>query len=113
MSKLAPSVSGLRITDTTKDSLHLEAAVDFTNPTPYSANVPFLDIHLLVNDTIMGQVTAEGISVKPGNNTNVPIRAVWKPSRMSGPRGTAVGRTLLSQYISGMLVLRCIPKHSA
>ena len=82
--------------------------MNFTNPTPYSANVPFADVHLLVNETVIGHVTAEGISVGPGNNTNVPIRAVWEPERQSGDKGVAVGRELLSQYISGAVVGRCL-----
>lgn len=94
--------------ETTRESLGLEASVNFTNPTPYSANVPFMDVHLLVNDTIMGHVVVEGVAVKPENNTRVPVRAIWEPGKLSGEKGALVGRTLLSQYLSGIVPLHLV-----
>ncbi|KAI9723472.1 MAG: hypothetical protein M1828_004202 [Chrysothrix sp. TS-e1954] len=96
-----PKVGGLKIVDTESNSLSLTANVNFSNPTPYSATVPYADINILVNDTILGHATAKDISVKSGNNTNIPITAVWHPSKVAGYNGTLVGRELLSQYISG------------
>jgi len=39
----------------------------------------------------------------PGNNTNLLVHVVWDPFTNSGEDGKAVGKELLSQYISGRL----------
>lgn len=75
--------------------------MNFINPTEYSATVPYMDIHLLVNDTILGHATARNIRVVPGKNTGIPIQGIWQPSVLGGNHGVAIGRELLSQYISG------------
>lgn len=94
-------MGNLRILDTTDSSLTLEADVNFTNPTAYSASVPFVDINILTNNTILAHATAENLHVGPGNNTNLKIKATWNPSKDSGAKGLLVGRELLSQYLSG------------
>ena len=97
---LGIQVGNLRILDTTADTLSLYALVNFTNPTNYSAHVPYVDIHILNNGTKLGHAFAKDVDVVPGNNTNVIIQAVWEPLA-SGDQGKAQGRELLSQYISG------------
>lgn len=72
--------------------------MNFTNPSKYSAHVPYANIKLLNNGTELGYAYVEDIDVVPGNNTNVPIKAVWDPL---GKKGAAQGREVLSQYISG------------
>jgi hypothetical protein len=79
--------------------------MNFTNPTEYSANVPYVNINILNNKTILGYAVAKDISVKPGRNQNVLIKALWDPSTLGGRNGTIIGRELLSQYISGI----CLP----
>ncbi|KAK3074805.1 hypothetical protein LTR53_002471 [Teratosphaeriaceae sp. CCFEE 6253] len=96
-----PKVFGLQILDTAPTSLTLGARVNMTNPTPYSANVPYLDIHILVNDSIVGHATAENIKVGPGENTNLDVQAVWDPYTLGGEAARKVGVEFLSQYISG------------
>ena len=80
----------------------IQAEVAFTNPTPYSAIIPYIDINILVNDTIMGHATARNFKVGPGNNSDIVVQAVWDPLASGGADGVAIGRELLSQYISGM-----------
>jgi hypothetical protein len=75
--------------------------VNFTNPTNYSASVPFADFLILYNETAVAHITAHDISVAPGNNTYLPIDFSWCPLELSGPDGVDAGRTLLSSYISG------------
>jgi hypothetical protein len=94
-------VGDLEIIDTGKTSLELQAKVNFTNPTPYTAQVPFFNIHILNNGSIVGQATAKDVVVVKGNNTNLVINAIWDPIKFGGPRGAVIGRDLLSQYISG------------
>ncbi|KAF2117706.1 hypothetical protein BDV96DRAFT_489826 [Lophiotrema nucula] len=101
MSALYPKLYNLSITDTSPTSITLEALVNITNPTNYSATVPYFNINILVNGSILAQATAKDVYVKPGNNSNIVVSAVWDPSTNSGENGTAVGKEFLSQYISG------------
>ncbi|KAL2073187.1 hypothetical protein VTL71DRAFT_10511 [Oculimacula yallundae] len=96
-----PQVGELKVLSTSRTSLNLEARVNFTNPTEYSAQIPYFNIHILNNGSIIGDATANNIVVTPGNNTNVLVQATWDPTKFGGKKGAAIGRELLSQYISG------------
>lgn len=98
---LGLQVGDLEITDSSKTSLSLQAKVNFTNPTPYTAQVPYLNIHILNNGSIIGQATAKDVNVVKGNNTNLLVNAIWDPHTFGGEEGAIIGRDLLSQYISG------------
>lgn len=100
-SSFNPRVDDIRILSTTDRSIKLEATMNFTNPTPYSATLPFADVTILVNGTELGHATVESVAVKQGFNAQVPITAVWNPWDASGRDGGEIGRELLSQYISG------------
>lgn len=102
MTSFSPKVGELEILDTTKTTLTIGAKVNVTNPTEYAATVPYIDINISVNDTIVGHATARDVSVVPGPNHNLAIVAIWSPFSQSGKEGTHVGRQLLSQYISGL-----------
>ncbi|KAL8931799.1 MAG: hypothetical protein Q9216_007067 [Gyalolechia sp. 2 TL-2023] len=103
MTAFSPQVGSLEILETSKTSLTIGAKVNVTNPTEYAATVPYIDINILVNDTILGHATARNVSISPGPNHNLPIVAVWDPSTQSGKKGIHTGSELLSQYISGPL----------
>ncbi|KAF2809599.1 uncharacterized protein BDZ99DRAFT_388718 [Mytilinidion resinicola] len=109
---LSPKIGNLKILDTGATSLTLQAEVNFTNPTNYSATVPYFNINILVNDTILGSATATNVLVVPGNNTNVTITAVYDPFGNSGEKGKTVGRELLSQYISGYNTTLTLKTHN-
>jgi len=84
-----------------KTSLNLVARVNFTNPTDYSAQVPYINIHILNNGSIIGDATIRNASIVPGNNTNILVEATWDPATLGGKNASKIGRELLSQYISG------------
>ena len=94
-------VGSFKIVDTTKRSLTLEAMANFTNPTEYSASIPFMDIKLFGNGTEVGHAIMRNVTVVPGRNDNVVARVLWDPWTPSGKEGRALGRELLSRYISG------------
>ena len=79
----------------------MDVLVNITNPTNYSATVPYIDINILNNGTLLGHATAQNVSVIPGRNENIAVKALWDPVTPSGKHGLDVGRELLSQYISG------------
>ena len=102
LESFAPKVGSLRIVSTTKESLLIEARVNMTNPTNYSASVPYVSVNLLSNGTLLGSAIAEDMKVVPGRNENMLVRARWEPLSVSGRKGLEAGKELLSQYISGM-----------
>jgi hypothetical protein len=101
LSNLNPHVTDIKIIDTSKTSLSLQIKMNFTNPTEYTAQIPYINIHLLNNGSIIGQGTVIDLNVTKGNNTNVTVNAVWDPFTLGGKKAEAIGRELLSQYISG------------
>lgn len=101
MKSFAPRVDDLRIIETTKDTLLIEATVNVTNPTNYSITVPYVSIHLLSNDTVLGYMIAENMHIVPGQNNGTIGLAKWDPVGLSGEKGLKVGNELLSLFISG------------
>ena len=99
----SPQIGSLRILDTTRSKLSLEAKINITNPTEYSAKVPYVNFKLLSNGTEIGRAAARNVSVEPGPNHNLVVEALWDPLTPSGEQGVAQGKELLSQYISGAL----------
>ena len=100
----APKIGSLQLLDTTPSTVLLSVLVNITNPTNYSATVPFADIQILVNGTLVGNASTEAIEVGPGFNENIPVTAKWDPSHLGGEKGATVGRDFISQYISGKLI---------
>ena len=103
---LSPEIGSLRILDTTPSTLSFEAKINITNPTEYSAVVPYVNIKLLSNDSEIGHATARNVTVVPGKNHDILVEALWDPK---SPRGRAQGSELLSQYISGRFLSPLIP----
>jgi len=97
---ITPKASNIQVIDTTPESVSLSASVNITNPTPYSAHIPFISIHIYSNDTLLGEATAKNLDLTTGNNTGLAVTALWHPS-LSGNKGVVQGRNLISQYLSG------------
>lgn len=92
---LSPEIGALNILSTSPTSLTFAAKINLTNPTEYSAVVPYIDVHLLANDTIIGNATATNVELEPGFNRDLSVSALWNP------QDREVGNELLSKYISG------------
>ncbi|KXJ96897.1 hypothetical protein Micbo1qcDRAFT_3940 [Microdochium bolleyi] len=99
-SEISPKLGTMRVLDSTRDSITLEATLSANNPTPYTAQIPYINIHLLHNDTVLGEATVRHLNLVKGSNRDVVVTATWKPSE-DGPHGRDVGRNLISQYLSG------------
>ncbi|CAN9375639.1 unnamed protein product [Alternaria alternata] len=100
-SKINVQVGNLSITDTSPTSLTITALVNFTNPSKYSATVPYFNINILANGSHIGSATVKDMEVSPGNNTNKLASVLWDPYTYGGEKGKKIGAELLSQYISG------------
>lgn len=99
--KFMPKINDLHIVNTTATSMTLAALVNLTNPTEYSASVPYIDIHIIKNGSLLGHATARDMEIKPGKNDNLLVHAIYAPFDMGGKTAKAIGKELLSQYISG------------
>ncbi|KAI8630722.1 hypothetical protein F5Y19DRAFT_473839 [Xylariaceae sp. FL1651] len=95
-----PKIGSLRVLDTSLDSITLQALVNITNPTPYSAHVPFVNVHVVNNGSILGDATVENVDIGTGLNSNIIVTAKWNPT-IGGSPGQQIGRNLISQYLSG------------
>ncbi|OAA71185.1 hypothetical protein ISF_01736 [Cordyceps fumosorosea ARSEF 2679] len=100
-SQFKPRVGDIWVRNTTSTAVRLECVVDFTNPTPYKATVPYLNLHVVAGDDILADVTVQDLLVGKGNVTNVTVSASWNPTGLGGERSRDAGRKLISDYLSG------------
>ncbi|KAL2015740.1 hypothetical protein VTK56DRAFT_4887 [Thermocarpiscus australiensis] len=105
-----PRVGNIEVTGTTSTAISFKATVNITNPTPYSAHIPFVSIHIQSNGTTVGEARAENLDIKSGNNTDLAVSATWNPL-MGGRKGIQRGRDLLSAYLSGYNTTVTIKTH--
>jgi hypothetical protein len=98
---LHPQITDLNIVNTTKTSLTIAAGANITNPTSYTATIPYIDIHIIKNGSLLGHATARNLSVTTGLNAGLKVEAIYAPLDNGGPEAKAIGRELISQYISG------------
>ncbi|KAI1158676.1 hypothetical protein F5B18DRAFT_639955 [Nemania serpens] len=105
-----PQIGSLKIVDSSLDSITLQALVNVTNPTPYTAYVPFVNVHLIANGSILGDGTIQSADIRAGNNTNLLVTATWNPAK-GGSHSRGTGRDLISQYISGFNTTITVKPH--
>lgn len=110
LGSISPRVGKVRILDTTSTSMHLEAVVNLTNPTSYTAYVPYVNVHVAKNGSVVGSVTAKHLNITRGDLADVLVTATWNPLE-AGDTAGRVGRELLSQYLSGYNVTMDIRTH--
>lgn len=98
---LSPQVGEIRVMNTSETGVSLQASVNMTNPTPYTAQIPYLSIHILHNGLVLGEGVVKNVDLQLGNNTNIMVHATWDPVSFGGDKAHQIGRKLLSQYVSG------------
>lgn len=98
-----PQVENLELGATTESSLLVNTMVNFTNPTQYSASVPFVDLLLVYNSSKVAHLTARDVTIVPGTNTGVNVDLQWSPLDLGGPSAVLAGQDLLSRFVSGKL----------
>lgn len=86
-----PKISDLKVVDTSRNTLTLQANANISNPTDYSAHVPHVNVSIVVNETLVGYAWSSA-DVVPGSN-DITVRASWDTS--------AVGKEWISQFLSG------------
>ncbi|KAF5648109.1 uncharacterized protein FTJAE_1459 [Fusarium tjaetaba] len=101
LGKLKPQVGEIEVMETTETGIQMRALVNLTNPTPYAAVVPYLSVHILHDGELLGEAISRNVTFDLGKNTNLPVLATWDPLRFGGEKAQAIGRKLLSDYVSG------------
>ncbi|KAE8353904.1 hypothetical protein BDV28DRAFT_132167 [Aspergillus coremiiformis] len=99
--RLSPRIESIELGPTTESSLAMKARVNVTNPSAYSASVPFVDLTLMYNQTKVAHVTARDLMIVPGVNSGIYADFQWNPLALGGPAGVTAGQDMLSQYVSG------------
>lgn len=102
ISDLKPKIESVSIKETTQSSVNVLAKMNFTNPTNYSAYIPYIEMKLSHNGTDVAHILAREMSITPGENSGVEVEGLWDPSKASGDKGITAGRALLSRFISGL-----------
>ncbi|KIY00958.1 uncharacterized protein Z520_03624 [Fonsecaea multimorphosa CBS 102226] len=98
-----PEIKGMEVVDSSETSLTLQARVNVTNPTDYSATIPYCNVSIWANDTRVGYAWAYSQHVVPGSN-DLTANASWEVGK--------IGREWLSQYISGYNTSLTIKSHA-
>ncbi|KAK5997046.1 hypothetical protein PT974_02397 [Cladobotryum mycophilum] len=98
---LDPHVGDIVIVETSENSVKMRASINLTNPTPYTASIPYANVHVMVKGHLIGEVTAKDLDLKLGENTNMVVYATWDPVTWGGEESHKVATQLLSNYLSG------------
>ena len=96
-----PRIESLDLADTTESTALVKTTINFTNPSPYAATVPFVDLALFYNGTVVGRVVGKNVSIVPGVNRGIYAELMWSPLDSGGLEGVVAGRQMISSYVSG------------
>lgn len=98
--------------NTSDTGASIQARVNFTNPTAYTATIPYFNAHIFTNGSLIGEAIAENIVLQLGNNTNNFITANWDPVSLGGEKARKASQRLLSEYLSGKNTTLELKTHS-
>ncbi|PHH76373.1 hypothetical protein CDD82_4030 [Ophiocordyceps australis] len=101
LTHLKPAVGDLRIVETWRTGIRLRASVNMTNVTPYTATIPYVNIHVMKQGFVLGEAIIQDAALKHGVNSDIIIGAIWDPTRFDGKEARQVGQRLVSDYLSG------------
>ncbi|KAG5932730.1 hypothetical protein E4U53_001204 [Claviceps sorghi] len=104
-------VGELHILNTSSTGVHVRALVNMTNTTPYTASIPFVNVHLLKGTHLLGEATTRNLHFASGRNHDMAIEATWDPSSFGGNQAHQAGRDLLSDYLSGKNTTMTLKAH--
>jgi hypothetical protein len=97
-----PRLESVEVGSTTYSTMLVKTRVNVTNPTPYSASVPYADFMMLYNGTKVAHITALDIALASKADATVHVDIMWEPSE-GGEDGVEAGREFLSKCVSGKL----------
>jgi hypothetical protein len=101
---IVPNITNIQVQQTSKSTLSFLVTFNFTNPTEYSATIPEIGVLVSFNGTQLAYVVAYDLDFVPGRNSDMRVELHWDPAGLSGDAGIVAGRSLLSQYVSGVFL---------
>ncbi|PHH65118.1 hypothetical protein CDD81_3249 [Ophiocordyceps australis] len=101
LSHVNPAVGDLRIVETWRTGIRLHALVNMTNVTPYTATIPYVNIHVMKQGFVLGEAIVQDTALKHGVNSDISVGAIWDPTSFGGKEARQVGQRLVSDYLSG------------
>lgn len=113
LNALKPEIDELRILNTSETGATIQARVNFTNPTPYTASVPYFSAHIFTNGSRIGEAVATNVTLGRGQNVNNYIQATWDPIYFGGEKAHQAAKRLLSEFLSGKNTTLELKTHSA
>lgn len=63
--------------------------------------MPYVNVHIVSDENILGDVTLQDLLVGTGNVTDITVSASWDPAGFGGDASREAGRKLISDYLSG------------
>lgn len=96
----SPKAHKVVIEDTAPHSITLRVDLSINNPTPWGAIVPYMNVNITQNDTVLGNASVHNVHILPGNNL-LTVWAIWDPRTHGGGQAGKIGAHLLGEYISG------------
>lgn len=95
-----PKAKEVDIIDTTSQSITFQINISISNPTPWEAVVPYMNVNIAHGDMILGNASISDMHILPGNNT-INVRAIWDPYTHGGTEAEKTGAQLIGEYVSG------------
>ncbi|GIC91202.1 uncharacterized protein Aud_007644 [Aspergillus udagawae] len=108
--ELMPRLESLEVGPTTDSSMLVKTRVNVTNPTEYSAAVPYADFMMLYNGTKVAHITALDIALASKAVATIRVDIMWEPSK-GGQDGVEAGREFLSKCVSGSNITVTVQGH--
>ncbi|KAF7114325.1 hypothetical protein CNMCM5793_008277 [Aspergillus hiratsukae] len=108
--KLMPRLESVEVGSTTYSSMLVKTRVNVTNPTQYSASVPYADFMMMYNGTKVAHITALDIALAWKADATVHVDVMWEPSE-AGQDGVEAGREFLSKCVSGSNITVTVQGH--
>ncbi|RPB06961.1 hypothetical protein P167DRAFT_530461 [Morchella conica CCBAS932] len=106
----SPKARKVVIEDTAPHSVTLRVDLSINNPTPWGAIVPYMNVNITQNDTVLGNASVHDVHILPGNNL-LTVWAIWDPRTHGGSQAGKIGAHLLGEYISGQNTTITIRPH--
>ncbi|KAF4582046.1 pre-rRNA processing protein [Ophiocordyceps camponoti-floridani] len=98
---MKPQIEDVKITNTSETGVSLRASANLTNATPYTADIPFLSVHIMKEGHQVGEAIVKDVALRVGHNSGLSGYATWDPRTFGGESAREAGRRLLSDYLSG------------
>ncbi|ODQ52900.1 hypothetical protein SAICODRAFT_71330 [Saitoella complicata NRRL Y-17804] len=100
MSEFEPKFEGMKLMGTTHSSITFGADARMNNTTPYGGVIPYMNVHLIYNGSVIGDATVRDLKVRAGEPFVAHGQAVFDPGHYGGKTAKEAGAKFISAYVS-------------